>query len=124
MPENGADRLRALQTIGIALVAMEKIASLIYERTQRPKETQHAPWIKRLDEQLRSAVRQLESSVDDGSQWFFGTDITQADISTAIAWRFTQHAVPRRISADDYAGLVTFSARAEALPEFIACPLD
>ena len=124
MPEHGADRLRALQTIGIALVAMEKIASLIYERTQRPKETQHAPWIKRLDEQLRSAVRQLESSVDDGSQWFFGTDITQADISTAIAWRFAQHAVPRRIPADDYPGLVAFSARAEALAEFIACPLD
>ncbi len=123
MPEHGPDRVRALQIIGIALVAMEKIASLIYERTQRPKETQHPPWIKRLDGQLRSAVDQLETSVGDGSQWFFGTNVTQADISSAIAWRFTQHAVPKRIPADDYPGLVAFSARAEALPEFIACPL-
>ena len=124
MPLDGADRVRELQITGAALVVMEKIASLIYERTQRPKELQHPPWIKRLDEQLRSAVDQLEISVGDGAQWFFGADISQADISTAIAWRFSQHAVPKRISADDYPGLVAFSARAEALPEFIACPLD
>ena len=61
MPEHGAHRLRALQFIGIALVAMEKVAALIYERTQRPKELQHAPWIKRLDEQLRAAVDQLQT---------------------------------------------------------------
>lgn len=124
MPAPGPDRIKALQIIGVALVAMEKIASLIYERTQRPKELQHPPWIKRLDEQLRSAVDQLETFVGDGAEWFFGTDITQADISTAIAWRFTQHAVAKRIPAEAYPGLVAFSARAEALPEFIACPLN
>lgn len=49
--------------------------------------------------------------------------MTQADITLAVAWRFVQHAVPRRIAADEYPALVVFSARAEALPEFIACPL-
>lgn len=124
IPADGADRIKALQIIGVALVAMEKIASLIYERTQRPKDLQHPPWIKRLDQQLRGAIGQLETFVGDGSEWFFGKDITQADISTAIAWRFAQHAVPKRIAADEYPGLVTFSARAEALPEFVACPLN
>jgi glutathione S-transferase len=124
MPADSADRIRALQIVGVALVVMEKIASLIYERTQRPKELQHPPWIERLDEQLRSAVDQLESSVGNGAQWLFGAELTQADITTAIAWRFSQHAVPKRIPADDYPGLVAFSARAEALPEFIVCPLD
>ncbi len=124
MPEHGADRLRALQIVGVSLVAMEKVAALIYERTQRPKEVQHAPWIKRLDEQLRGAVDQLQALTGDGSKWLIGPEITQADISMAIAWRFAQHAVPRRIPADDYPGLVAFSARAEALAEFIACPLD
>ena len=124
MPEDEADRFRALQIIGVALVAMEKVVTLIYERTQRPKEIQHAPWIKRLDQQLRSALDQLESIVGDGSSWLTGADIMQADITTAIAWRFMRHAVPRRISADDYPGLVAFSARAEALPQFVACPLS
>ena len=78
MPLDGADRVRELQITGAALVVMEKIASLIYERTQRPKELQHPPWIQRLDEQLRSAVDQLEISVGDGAQWFFGADISPA----------------------------------------------
>ncbi len=124
MPENDADRTRALQIIGVALIAMEKVAQLIYERTQRPKELQHKPWIKRLTEQLQSAVEKMEEFVGDGSAWFFGADISQADISVAIAWRFIQHAAPKRIGADDFPGLVAFSARAESLPEFIACPLN
>ena len=122
-PENEADKFRTLQILGVALVALEKIVALIYERTQRPKELQHAPWIKRVDQQLRSALDQLEEIVGDGSHWLTGTDIMQADITTAIAWRFTQHALPKRISADDYPGLSAFSARAEALPEFIACAI-
>lgn len=124
MPDNIADRARALQVIGVALVAMEKIAQLIYEKTQRPKELQHGPWIGRLTEQLHSAVEQMEAVVGDGSAWIFGSDISQADITVAIAWRFSQHAVPRRVPADEFPALAAFSARAEALPEFIACPLD
>ena len=123
MPGSGTERVRALQIIGVSLVAMEKVVQLIYERTQRPKEMQHKPWITRLDQQLRAALEQLEASVGDGSGWFFGDDITQADITAAIAWRFVQHAVPRRIAAADYPGLVAYSARAEELPQFIACPL-
>lgn len=123
MPDNIAERARALQVIGVALVAMEKIAQLIYEKTQRPKELQHGPWIERLTEQLHSAVEQMETFVGDGSGWLFGNDISQADITVAIAWRFSQHAVPRRVPADEFPALVAFSARAEALPEFIACPL-
>jgi glutathione S-transferase len=124
MPESGADRFRSLQIIGVALVAMEKIVAVIYERTQRPKELQHAPWIKRVDQQMRSAFDQLEEFVGDGSRWLTGPDVMQADITTAVAWRFSQHAVSRRISADDYPGLSAFSVRAEALAEFIACPLE
>lgn len=81
-------------------------------------------WIQRLTEQLRGAVEQMEEFAGDGSGWLFGKDITQADISLAIAWHFTQHAVPRRLPADVFPGLVAFSARAEALPEFTACPLN
>ena len=124
MPDDKADWMKALQIIGVSLVAMEKVVALIYERTQRPGELQHAPWIKRVDQQLRGALDQLEAFVGDGSCWFFGTGITQADISAAVAWRFVRHATPRRIAADEYPGLVAFSARAELLPEFIACPLE
>ena len=124
MPKSEAERVRALRAIGASLVAMEKVVAIIYERTQRPRELQHAPWLERVDQQLRSALDVLEALVGDGSDWLIGDEITQADVSTAVAWRFTQHSVPRRISAKDFPGLVAFSARAEALPEFLACPLD
>ncbi len=124
MPGDTADRARALRIIGIALVAMEKVAQIIYERTQRPKARQHKPWLTRLTEQLRGAIEQLEACVGEGSSWLFGENISQPDIAVAIAWRFTQHAVPRRVPAAEFPGLVAFSRRAEALPEFMACPLD
>ncbi len=124
IPDDSADRIRVLQIVGAALVAMEKTAQIVYERTQRPKELQHKPWLNRLTQQLLAAVEQMEACVGDGSEWIVGSDVTQADITVAIAWRFTQHSVPRRVPADEFPGLVAFSARAEALPEFVACPIS
>jgi glutathione S-transferase len=124
MPDASTDRLRSLQIIGAALVAMEKVAQLIYETKLRPAELQYGDWIKRLEEQLTSAIELLEDSVGDGSVWFFGSDISQADITTAVAWRFVQNVRADLIGSADYPGLATFSARAEALPEFLACPIE
>lgn len=124
MPAARADRVRSLQVIGVALVAMEKVVALIYETRRRPPELQHAAWIERVDGQLRSALAELESAVGDGSAWLFGPDMTQADITLAVTWRFVQYVEHRRIAAAEYPGLVRFSARAEERPEFIACPLS
>jgi glutathione S-transferase len=123
-PDASNDRLRSLQIIGAALVAMEKVVQLIYETKLRPAELQFGDWIKRIEEQLTGAIELLEGSVEDGSLWFFGSNISQADITTAVAWRFVQHVRADLIGSDDYPGLAAFSARAEALPEFLACPLE
>lgn len=50
-------------------------------------------------------------------------------MTVAVAWRFTQfmHAdcpLLQRIDAARYPALAAFSARAEALPEFVSTPLD
>ena len=124
MPDNADARIAALRLTGTALVAMEKIVQLIYETKQRPKEMQHAPWIERVEQQLRAAVDLMESSVGDGSRWLTDAAICQADITTAVAWRFVQKEQPERIFAGNYPGLSRFSARAENLPQFLACPLS
>ena len=124
MPEAEPNRTRALNIIGTSMVAMEKVVQLIYETKQRPESAQHQPWIDRLDKQLSGALDLMEASAGDGSSWFFDDDISQADITAAVGWRFGQHVVPERVSANSYPGLATFSARAEALPEFLACPLS
>ena len=124
MPADSGDRVAALGYTGTALVAMEKVAQLIYEKKLRPEELQQARWIERLEQQLTGAAAMMEESVGDGGAWYFGDEICQADITVAIAWRFIQHVVPQTVSAEDFPGLVQLSTRAEALPQFVACPLS
>jgi len=107
---------------------MEKAVQLVYERSQRPLEVQHAPWIARLEKQLDGAVRLMESAVSAaalaGHEWLTGQELTQADITTAVAWRFMQHNSSVVVEPAGYPALTEYSARAEALPEFRACPLS
>jgi len=127
MPTGRAAYQSACQQVGIALVAMEKSASLIYETGQRPSELQHEPWIDRLQTQLRGALDLMESAVSArmtaGNTWFTGGEPGQADITTAVAWRFIQHIDCARVSGADYPALSAFSLVAEKCPEFLACPL-
>jgi glutathione S-transferase len=124
MPSNEQHYIRALNVIGTALVAMEKAVQLVYELKQRPEELRYQDWIDRVGQQLNGALAMLEDEVDDGSAWLFGNEVTQADINSAIAWRFSQFHFPDIAKAADYPGLVAFTARAEALPEFLACPIE
>ncbi|MDH3990356.1 MAG: glutathione S-transferase family protein [Gammaproteobacteria bacterium] len=124
MPADEGNYIRALNVIGTALVAMEKVVQLIYELKQRPEEVRHQPWIDRVEQQLGEAVTILEQAVGDGSGWLFDDEVTQPDISTAITWSFIQLHFPETIVEADFPGLVRFSARAEALSEFEACPLS
>ena len=125
LPEGEDERRRALQLIGVALVAMEKVAQRIYELKMRPEERQHQPWLARLVEQLHSALDWLEHAVAPlgEDEWLCGDELTQADISVAIAWRFAVYSAPDKAQEDEHPALVAFSKRAEALPEFLACPI-
>lgn len=123
LPRTAADRVKALHIVGIALVAMEKVVQIIYETRQRPAGIQHQPWIERVLQQLTGALQLLESTAGDGSGWLIGGAITQADISVAVGWRFVTHTLPEHGSPETYPALSAFSACAEALAEFRACPL-
>jgi glutathione S-transferase len=118
-------RRLALQHTGTALVAMEKVAQRIYELKVRPEEYQYAPWLDRLNEQLVSAIDAMELAVSDlENEWIFGSELSQADVTTAVAWRFVNHAAPGIAGQVERPALNAFGARAEKLPEFVACPLD
>jgi glutathione S-transferase len=124
MPADPDKHRHALQLIGIALIAMEKTVQIIYETRQRPKEHQHPPWIARIEQQLASAVSMLSDQVGDGNRWLINAEVTQADVSVAVALRFVREIQPNAVAAKDFPGLAHFSERAEALPEFLACPFD
>ena len=128
MPEDRQNYLSALQSIGVALVGMEKVAQLVYETSQRPPERQHGPWRRRLEQQVEGAAGLMESTVADsatsGNKWLLGESISQADITMAVAWRFMLHTDCVKFGDREFPALAKYSIRAEALPEFLAFPLS
>ena len=128
MPKAKSEYLTALQHTCTALVAMEKVAQLVYETSHRPPELQYEPWISRLEQQLEGAADLMELALakhaNPGKQWMFGSTLSHADISIAVAWRFMQHIERVHLQPKDYPALVAFSICAEELPEFRACPLS
>ncbi len=124
MPIGGTDRQQALRLIGIALMACEKTVQIVYERTLRPAEKQHQPWLDRVTGQLISAYDLLEQASVQPSPWLMGDRPMQPDITICVAWRFTQFIIPDVIDASQYPKLSQFSAQAEQLPEFVSTPLE
>ncbi len=125
-PKEASARRTALRQIGEALVGMEKVVQIIYEKQQRPSELQHQPWIDRIEQQLISAAGLMEASVeaaiDGGNGWLGGAEPMQVDITTAVAWNFIQRVTSTTVRSTDYPYLVDYNEQAEALPAFLACP--
>lgn len=121
MPSDAAQRLRATRLVGIALAASEKSVQIVYEHKRAPEKRDDA-WLQRLHAQLHSAYDLLERELDGVDGWLFGDAPTQADISLAVAWSFTQLVAADVIDAAAYPRLVAFSQRAEKHPDFAALP--
>lgn len=122
MPADRHELQHALRIIGLALAACEKSRQLIYERQLRPPEKLHEPWVTRVTGQLLAAYDALEGEIAGRPLAATSSTITQAGISTAVAWYFTQQMLPDDVPAAQHPSLVAFSAQAETLPEFRAAP--
>lgn len=120
MPTSVAELQHALRVIGLALAACEKSVQIIYERGQRPPEKRHEPWVERVTGQLLAAFGALEQEVKRRPLAATSATIDQAGVTTAIAWHFAQQTLPEVVPAANHPSLVALSARAEALPEFLA----
>jgi glutathione S-transferase len=123
MPADIGARRRVLSLIGLALAACEKSVQIEYERKMRPPEKQHQPWLDRVAGQLQAAYGMLEKAVRDAGGPLVGEAPSQADISVAVAWRFTQHVLPEVVTAAAHPGLAAFGETMEARPEFASTPL-
>ena len=124
MPPGGEPRKAALRLIGIAMAANEKNVAMVYEKEQRPADKRHQPWLDRAIEQVHAAFGMLEQAAGGAKPWLQGDRINAADVAVAVAWRFSQFYNAAEIPAARYPALVAYSARAEALPEFTAVPLE
>src|ERR1700722_17480379 len=119
MPHALAERQHTLHDIGLALAACEKSISIVYERSLRPPEKLHQPWVSRVTGQLLAAYQLLETEISSRPPIITSADINQAGVSVAVAWHFTQLMIPDVVAASKFPILRAFSERAERLPEFL-----
>jgi glutathione S-transferase len=122
MPAALAERVRALRITGLALAACEKTVQIVYEHNLRPAEKLHQPWVDRVRGQLLAAYAALEREVAASPLPADEKTMTQAGVSTAVAWSFTQLMLPDVIAADGFPVLSAYAARAESLPVFLGAP--
>ncbi len=123
MPSHGIEHREALRLTGLALAGCEKCVQIVYEKTQRPEEKRHPPWLERVIGQANAAFVELERDLEKAQPWLQGGKVTAADVAVACTWRFAQHATADEVLAAKYPRLARHSERAEALPEFASTPL-
>ncbi len=121
-PAGLAERREVLRIEGLALVACEKTVQLVYEDTLRPAEKRHEPWVARVRGQLLDAYALLQEELARQPLPLAEATITQAGISTAVAWRFTQLYFADWVTAARFPALQACSDAAEQLPAFVAAP--
>lgn len=122
MPKNSTQHQKVLSLIGLGLAVCEKAVQLEYERN-KPVEYHYEPWLTRIAEQLHAALILLEEAAARANPWLATAHVSQADITVAVAWRFTQFRVSNLIDIQAYTSLAAYADQVEQLPEFVNTPL-
>lgn len=115
-PANGSERNQALNLVSIAMGAIEKAISTVYEIRFRPEEKRHAPWVDRCADQARSGIAYLENQLS--GDWFLGNRMTQVDVTVAVGWQFMEIAAKDLLSTIDAPNLSALSNRLRKLDAF------
>jgi len=120
IPASGAARRHALRLIAIASGAIDKAGAIVYERTLRPPEKQHAPWQERCRVQLASALAALEAAVPHGhgEPWIGGAHPGQADITVGCTLGYLLLRLPEALIAGEMPALERLAAACEELEAF------
>jgi len=126
IPSDGLQRRHVVQTTAIGLACAEKAQWAFYEGRVRPAEKVHTPWIEHNESQVLGGFEHLNASAskigEDG--WIAGTpNISQADVTTAVAYTFANTVRPRLGLAERFPQLSRFAGRCEALSAFLKTPV-
>lgn len=115
-PAEPAARQHAFRAVSLALAACEKSVQIVYERNLRPPPLRYEPWLERVHGQLQAAYAGLEHELARQAELFARPE--HAGIAAAVAWQFTQSALPDAVPADHHPHLAGLSERMESLAAF------
>jgi glutathione S-transferase len=125
-PSSNPSRRQVVQTAAVALACAEKAQWAFYEDRVRPSEKVHASWIDHNDAQVLGGFGHINQAAAkmEADAWIGGTrEISQADVTTAVAYTFARLARPALRLDERFPELSRFVERCEALPAFVNAPL-
>jgi len=115
-----------VQTTAIAVACADKAQSF-YEGRVRPAEKLHPPWIEHNNKQVLAGFEHLDGIAAPRSGFKGGLlgrkDISQADVTTAVAYTFASTVGSKLDLAGRFPRLSHFVKRCEALPAFLKAPV-
>lgn len=119
LPHPPMARAKDLQLLGLALAACEKSVQIVYEHNLRPAEKLHAPWLERVTAQLLAAYTLLDQHLSQTDS----EALTQASLTAAVAWSFSQFTVASVVKADAFPHVQRHAERLEQHPAFKRYPI-
>jgi len=125
-PPLGRERRQVLKITAIGVGSMEKAQWAYYEGRYRPTEKIHQPWIEHNEQQVLGGLGYLDELAEKAGTdgWIAGTSqMTQADITSAVAYSFVKKIRPDLDIANKVAHLAEFTERCEAMDIFRAAKI-
>jgi glutathione S-transferase len=118
IPRAGADRRRVLQATELAAGVVEKTGAVVYERHFHHHACIAHEWVARCLGQIAGALVYVDAHA--GEPWYFGSRMTQADITIGCMIAYFALRLPEAFPAGRYPRLAALGSRCEALDAFIA----
>jgi glutathione S-transferase len=115
-PPSGAERQMVLQVMAYAAGAIDKLGTIVYERSFHPPEHVALEWIARCRSQLEGALSVLEDLPKE--PYFLGERLSQADVTVGAMMGYMQLRPKDAPARGSYPTLEALSERLEELDAF------
>lgn len=118
VPEHPLERVRVQRIDSVALGLAEKSYERGIEFSRRQPEKIDRVWVTRLEDQIHSALSWLDALNPD--PWLYGNQMTQADITCAVAVTYLREKQPSVLAAEEYSALLRHNEYCESKDAFTA----
>ncbi len=112
----GSARRSVNRIVALAVGTLDKYVAAYYERTKRPERFVYRPWLEHLEQQVVAGLAALNRHRP--SPWMIGDNLTQADVTVAVAVMAIRFDMAHLAPPGRYPNLDILAERAAALDAF------
>ena len=123
-PASGAERRKVMKVTAVGAGTIDKTIWAVYELRFHDKEHVSRSWVEHNEAQVLGGFEWLNGLAEKmGDGWLCGPNVTQADVTAAVAYSFANKVRPKLDLAEKFPALAAHNAKAEALDAFKNAPL-